>query len=232
MRAFRSFPRLPGVPAIAFCLLVALCYVNRADAYQVGGDFSVQAGSEDTDFYIPSGLLEIDPPLTNPVGWVNVTYTLTDTNGDGATLTGFGPEGGVFLAQYNGWAGDPFGGPQGTTFAECIFSMEAGPYETVTATCDVPPTLIADSVYDMSWLGSFELSANDIVSGAGVYAIIGCFGDLDDDGRVGLSDLAQLLANYGETSGMSHYGGDLDGDEDVDLADLAALLAVYRTTCD
>ena len=58
-----------------------------------------------------------------------------------------------------------------------------------------------------------------------------CFGDLDGDGDVGLSDLAQLLSNYGETSGMTYEDGDLDGDGDVDLADLAALLGVYGTTC-
>jgi hypothetical protein len=59
-----------------------------------------------------------------------------------------------------------------------------------------------------------------------------CPGDLDGDGRVDLSDLAQLLSNYGTTSGASYADGDLDGDGDVDLADLAALLAVYGTNCD
>jgi hypothetical protein len=58
-----------------------------------------------------------------------------------------------------------------------------------------------------------------------------CFGDLDGDGEVGLSDLAQLLANYGEPSGMTYFDGDLDGDGDVDLSDLAALLAEYGTDC-
>ena len=58
-----------------------------------------------------------------------------------------------------------------------------------------------------------------------------CPGDLDRDGDVDLADLAQLLANYGTTSGASYEDGDLDADGDVDLADLAALLAVYGTTC-
>jgi glycerophosphoryl diester phosphodiesterase len=56
-------------------------------------------------------------------------------------------------------------------------------------------------------------------------------GDLDIDGDVDLSDLAQLLASYGTTSGASCHDGDIDGDGDVDLADLGALLAVYGTTC-
>ena len=56
---------------------------------------------------------------------------------------------------------------------------------------------------------------------------VGCFGDVDNDGEIGLSDLATLLAHYGETEGMTYADGDLDGDGDVDLADLATMLAVY-----
>jgi len=55
-----------------------------------------------------------------------------------------------------------------------------------------------------------------------------CFGDLDNDGDVGLSDLAALLSKYGESDTCD---GDLDCDGDVDLSDLSALLAVYGTTC-
>ena len=58
-----------------------------------------------------------------------------------------------------------------------------------------------------------------------------CFGDLDGDDDVDLSDLATLLANYGMTSGAAYEDGDLDADGDVDLSDLAALLGVYGTTC-
>ena len=59
----------------------------------------------------------------------------------------------------------------------------------------------------------------------------GCVGDLDADRDIDLADLAQLLANYGTTSGATYADGDLDGDGDVDLSDLAALLAVYGTSC-
>ena len=76
--------------------------------------------------------------------------------------------------------------------------------------------------------GDFELAGG---FWAGAVEDEFCFGDLDGDGEIGLSDLAQLLANYGTTSGAVYEDGDLDADGDVDLADLAALLAVYGTTC-
>jgi thiol-disulfide isomerase/thioredoxin len=50
-------------------------------------------------------------------------------------------------------------------------------------------------------------------------------GDLNGDGKVDLSDLAILLADYGCTGG--DCVGDVDGDGDTDLADLAALLGNY-----
>ncbi len=58
-----------------------------------------------------------------------------------------------------------------------------------------------------------------------------CPEDLNRDGEVNLSDLAQLLGGYGMTSGAAHEDGDTDGDGDVDLADLAQLLAMYGESC-
>ncbi|MFQ5805793.1 MAG: hypothetical protein ACE5I3_05015, partial [Phycisphaerae bacterium] len=58
-----------------------------------------------------------------------------------------------------------------------------------------------------------------------------CPGDLDGDFDVDLTDLAQLLAHYGMTSGATYEDGDLDGDGDVDLTDLADLLGNYGTIC-
>ena len=52
-------------------------------------------------------------------------------------------------------------------------------------------------------------------------------GDLDLDGDIDLSDLAQLLSNYGITSGADYQDGDINGDGDVDLSDLAILLGNY-----
>jgi len=55
-------------------------------------------------------------------------------------------------------------------------------------------------------------------------------GDVDHDGDVDLTDLAQLLANYGIDSGARFEDGDMDGDGDVDLSDLATLLSFYGTS--
>jgi len=62
-----------------------------------------------------------------------------------------------------------------------------------------------------------------------MYFWSGVIGDLDGDGDVDLSDLAQLLAHYGTIGDATYWMGDIDGDGDVDLSDLAALLANYGT---
>jgi subtilisin family serine protease len=58
-----------------------------------------------------------------------------------------------------------------------------------------------------------------------------CIGDLDQNGVVELTDLAQLLTSYGATGGVEYEDGDLDCDGDIDLVDLAALLASYGASC-
>ncbi len=58
-----------------------------------------------------------------------------------------------------------------------------------------------------------------------------CPEDLNRDGEINLSDLAQLLGGYGITSGANYEDGDIDRDGDVDLSDLAQLLGVYGESC-
>ena len=77
-------------------------------------------------------------------------------------------------------------------------------------------------------LHGFNDTANFCIKGL----VIACFGDLDDDSDIDLEDLAQLLANYGITSGATYEDGDLDGDGDIDLFDLARLLSVYGSVCE
>ena len=96
--------------------------------------------------------------------------------------------------------------------------------------------------------GDFELSgtigqpdASTVLMTGGGFELAGgfwpgveefCFGDLNEDGEVGLSDLAELLGHYGTTSGATYHDGDLDTAGDVELSDLPALLGVYGTTCE
>jgi hypothetical protein len=77
-------------------------------------------------------------------------------------------------------------------------------------------------------IGSGYTLAGGFWPGVGAGA---CEGDFDGDGTVGLSDLATLLASYGQPGPWAYSDGDLDGDGDVDLNDLAALLAFYGTIC-
>ncbi len=49
-------------------------------------------------------------------------------------------------------------------------------------------------------------------------------GDVNSDGRVDINDLAVVLANYGQTTGMWWATGDLNGDGVVDVNDLAIVL--------
>jgi hypothetical protein len=144
---------------------------------EVNLSFSVQSGPSDTAFYIASALLDVNPPIPGSVaeGYAHASYTLTDFDGGSAVLSGIGNTGGAYLAQYNGWAGDPFNGPQGTTFAEGIYAMNAGFLETVTMDFDHPETgylPIGETVEDMSSLVSFTLSAQDLASGTSSYVIV------------------------------------------------------------
>ena len=57
-----------------------------------------------------------------------------------------------------------------------------------------------------------------------------CPGDVDGDDDIDLGDLAQLLANFGQTPADA-ADGDFDDSDEVDLTDLAMLLSAFDTTC-
>lgn len=56
-------------------------------------------------------------------------------------------------------------------------------------------------------------------------------GDTNCDCLVNLTDLATLLANFGNAGGATWQDGDQNGDGNVDLSDLAALLANFGASC-
>ncbi len=141
---------------------------------EVNLNFSVQSGLSDTTFHIASALFDDFEPITNAEGYAHASYTLTDFDAGSATLTGVGNTGGAYLAQYNGWAGNPMG-PAGTTFAEGIYSMSAGFLETVTEDYNRPESgylAIDETVESMSSLVSFVLTAQDLASGTTNFVIV------------------------------------------------------------
>ena len=69
-------------------------------------------------------------------------------------------------------------------------------------------------------------TSNDVM----MFTFIPCQGDLDGDRKIGLSDLATLLGNYGKT-GATYAMGDLDGNSVIDISDLALMLSLYGSSC-
>lgn len=121
------------------------------------------------------------------------------------------------------------------------------------------PALAPAQPFDLSWYtldggggmfgvgGPFELSGTIAQYDAGAtmtggpFELMGgfwagidpvpCPGDVSGDDVVDLTDLTQLLSNYGTLSGASRSDGDLDADGDVDLGDLTTLLSNFGTSC-
>lgn len=99
----------------------------------------------------------------------------------------------------------------------------------VTTDLDGNPRFVDDPAVPDS---GYSLVGPPIVDrGAYEFQDVTCFGDLDGDDDIDLSDLSALLANYGTTSGATYADGDLDGDGAVGLSDLSAMLGVYGTPC-
>jgi len=69
------------------------------------------------------------------------------------------------------------------------------------------------------------------LGGIAVTRLAVCRGDLNNDRRVTLTDLAILLTNFGTPTGMTFANGDLDDDGAVTLTDLAILLTNFGTSC-
>lgn len=77
-----------------------------------------------------------------------------------------------------------------------------------------------------------DLFAGTLTDANGDNVPDGCpFGDLDDDGSIGLSDLALLLSSFGSCAGAASYlsAADFDGNACNDLQDLALLMSRFGT---
>lgn len=144
----------------------ALRYVEDP---QINLSFAVRAGQTNTTFTIQSALLSF-PAISPARGRASAALTVTDTNNNGATLSGLGTPGtGVYLAQYNGFV------PSGTTFSSLIATVAAGPGGSNAASQNDPAAgyrAIGVPVTDMSAQIAFTLTAEDLGSGTTNFEII------------------------------------------------------------
>ena len=134
-------------------------------------NFAVQAGASTTTFMIASSLLTF-PTLTNPQAAASAAFSVTDFNGNSATLNGQTGTGSSFgyLAQYNGFAGSQ----SGTTFAESIPTVGAGSFGTNTVSANTPGagySVIPGAITSMSTAIKFTLSRFDLASGTTSFVI-------------------------------------------------------------
>jgi hypothetical protein len=143
--------------------------------------FAMQADAVPAMFQVQSAFLSYSP-LHNPEGRATVGITVADSTGDGATLLGNGPNGGAYLAQYNGFV------PGGTTFSEAISRVDVAPFDIANADSDTGWQPIAGPVGDMSTLISFTLSPGDLASGT-------CLFQLTPEPATGLLLIAALASS-------------------------------------
>ncbi len=128
--------------------------------------FNVEAGAVDTDFLISSSLIDaLDIP--GALGRVTGTYSVTDGNTNGATLTGLQAGGGLYSARYNG----------ANTFNELFTdgAYSVGVSESAGGVQDIPNTgfvPIGADINDMSSQWNFRLTAGDLAGGTSNYIII------------------------------------------------------------
>lgn len=131
-------------------------------------NFAVQAASSDTTFTITSGLLTF-PEIDGAVGAASAGVTVTDINGNGATLSPDGSS--MYHSHYNGdW-------PAGTLFADLLgSSVSAGAFQTGSDDEDFPGgggfTNVGDDIVSMSAAWTFTLSALDLASGSSTFVIV------------------------------------------------------------
>lgn len=162
-----------------------LLTLNQGSAYMendpvVSLGFAATAGAADTHFIITSSTVSF-PTINNAQGRTSAAVTLTESNGDTATLTGFKPGGTLFDARYNGL----------NTFANLL----TGPYSKgafgSTSDSDEFPGGgafgLVGNVSDISIQWDFELSAHDQASGTSVFVVVPAPGAL---GLIGIGGLA------------------------------------------
>jgi len=130
----------------------------------------------------------------------------------------------------------------GTAAQTVVFSGAGADIQGGKMLLDGMPSVLADLKigYNASgpWTaGQFDSSTADASHGLGWDIVSGqtkvaytFYGDATLDGAVDSSDLAKVLANYNQSTGMVWGNGDFNYDDAVDSSDLAKVLANYNQT--
>ena len=148
-------------------------------------NFNVQASNQNTIFSVTSGLLSF-PEISNPIGRASAGVTVTDLNGDGATLA---PDGGsMYASRYNGDY------PNGTPFADLLNNpVMASAFDTGSDDAEYPGggnfVSIGEPIQSMSAAWTFTLSAFDVASGTSTFVVLPTPAGL---GLLGVAGLAVL----------------------------------------
>ncbi|MCW5777276.1 MAG: hypothetical protein KIS87_12635 [Phycisphaeraceae bacterium] len=134
----------------------------------LSGGFSVVAGGSDTIFTISFGSLGF-PTINSPIGRASGGMTVTDGDGNGATVTGMQPGGTMYHTSYN----------FGTAFASLITGplVEPDAWGSESISDEYPAgagnfVALGGPAFEMFAEWRFKVTANDSASGTGVFVVI------------------------------------------------------------
>ena len=155
-----GIPLTDGDNTIAF---VEMAVVNIMEDPLVAVTFAITAGEYDTTVSVSTATVGF-PTINNAIGSASVGVTLTEADGNTATLTGNGPNGLVYLTEYNG----------GTTFAEFIDQVyEPVAYGSEDASADTGGFVpIVDPVSSVAGHLDFVVTANDSASSTSNFVVM------------------------------------------------------------
>jgi len=138
----------------------------------VATSFAVTAGNSATNIQILSGEVFF-PNQFNPQGRASSALTVTDNNGNGASVSGNRPGGTAFSAHYNGAA--PLGTPFSNLISGPLTEPNAFGSESTSQAFPIAPGVfapIAGNVSSISSVWDFTVTANDQASGTSVFVLV------------------------------------------------------------
>jgi hypothetical protein len=151
-----------------------------------------------------------------PRGFTNANFAAVQAAPVGATY-----------ADGEYWDDAGFAVPPGAVRAEVRLYYQTTSREYIEFLRDEDKTTAGQTAYDQWALhgksAPVEMDFEQLV--------FPCYGDIDGDNTVNITDLGIVLAHFGTSSGAVRADGDVDGDGDVDITDLGIVLAAFGWSC-